>query len=161
MDKMSEVSYVFNYSPKRRKCRTFSKAGILLDTVSNFQFLVSLVVTRNILDYIRPATVLLQRREIDILEGYNIINTLIKTLNDTRTDVDSKHEDWYNETLDIANSLNIEEKMPRIAVNSKYRENNPSTCPSDYYKKVLTIPALDHMIKDLPRKTKCVYRRLL
>ena len=61
--------------------------------------------------------------------------------------VDSKHEDWY-ETLDIANSLNVEEKMPRLAVYSKYSENNPSTCPSDYYKKVLTIPALDHMIKE-------------
>ena len=74
---MEEIS--FN-KEKSDNNETSSKAGSQLSTVSNFQFLVSLVVTRNILDYIRPAIILLQRCEIDLLEGYNLSNTLIKTL---------------------------------------------------------------------------------
>ena len=101
---------------------------------------VCLVVSRHVFNYSRPATVKLQMKERDILEGYKLIEALLSTTNHDINDIDHYHQLWYDEALNLATILNVEEKMPRIPQVSIYRDNLPAESPFLYYKYSLTLP---------------------
>ena len=53
-----------------------------------------------------------------------------------RNQIDYDHDKWYNEAVSLAAKVDIEESMPRIA------DTNDA---SEYYKRTITIPVLDHL----------------
>ena len=55
---------------------TSATASSYLKAITFFQFIACLVVSRHVLNYSRPATVKLQMKERDILEGYKLIEVL-------------------------------------------------------------------------------------
>jgi len=59
-------------------------------------------------------------KERDILEGYNLIETLRSTIKHELNNNDTKHNLWYNEALELAKELGTEEKMPRFPKTSIY-----------------------------------------
>ena len=79
-------------------------------------------------------------KERDILEGYKLIGVLRSTINHVINDIDHYHQLWYDETLNLATNLNVEEKMPRIPQVSIYCENPPAESPCLYYKYSLMLP---------------------
>lgn len=56
-------------------------------------------------------------------------------------------EKWYNRAVRIAKGVNAVPAMPRI--NNIHRANTPADKVSDYYRRVVTIPMLDHVLNDL------------
>ena len=93
-----------------------------------------LVVSRHVFNYSRPATVKLQMKECDILEEYALIEVLRSTTNHVINDIDHYHQLWYDEALNLATILNVEEKMPRISQVSIHCDNPPAESPCLYYK---------------------------
>ena len=59
---------------------TVAKAQVLLNHVTNFNFIVTLVVTRKVFDYTHPVTELLQAKSNDIVKGFDLIGSLIDLL---------------------------------------------------------------------------------
>ena len=59
---------------------TVSKAQVLLNHVTDFNFIVTLVVTRNVFDYTHPVTELLQAKSNDIVKGFDLLSSLIDLL---------------------------------------------------------------------------------
>ena len=55
----------------------------------------------------------------------------------------------YMSALEIATKVGVDESMPRISRGQQHRSNVPSSGPSEYYKRVLTIPTLDHLITEM------------
>ena len=53
-----------------------SDASSLLTLISRFDFVVALVITRNILDLTLPETQLLQGKSIDVMDGIHLIDSL-------------------------------------------------------------------------------------
>ena len=70
-----------------------------------------------------PATVKLQSKESDILAGYKMIKVLRNTVQHVRNNIDSKHDIWYGEALKLANTLQVNESMPRINRRQIFRAN--------------------------------------
>ena len=128
---------------------TSSQALSFFNDLSNFEFIVSLVITRNVLSLTHGVTVLLQDRSIDIMDNISHINNLKNTMMNCRNQVDLYHGKWYKEALDLAEKVGVEEKMKRVVKRQTLRDNQPSTGPLDYYKKSITIPLLDHVINEL------------
>ena len=54
-----------------------AKLQIHLNHVTNFNFIVTLVVTRKVFDYTRSVTELLQAKSNDIVKGFDLIGSLI------------------------------------------------------------------------------------
>ena len=71
-------------------------ASSYLKAITRFQFIVCLVVSRHVLNYSRPATVKLQMKERNILEGYKLIEVLPSTINHVINDIDHYHQLWYD-----------------------------------------------------------------
>ena len=111
--------------------------------LTRFPFLISLTVTKEVLCYTKALSVKLQGRYVDVVQAYHEVSFVQETLHSAREDVDSFHTRIYTSALYIASKVNIQESIPRKTGRQQHRGNVPSTSPSEYFKRQLTIPALD------------------
>ena len=93
----------FNYDTSRQAVGFFHQ-------IANFEFLVTLVITRSLLDLTLPVTKLLQNKTIDVMDSLDLIQTLKNVLTQTRNDVDYYHDIWYKEALSLCEKVGIEEE---------------------------------------------------
>ncbi len=126
-----------------------TKANGLYASCTNFQFIITIIITCNILNYTLEATRKLQRREIDIVKGYAEIDRIIATVVSTRENINQKHREWYEEAERFADSVNITPSMPRTCSRQLLRDNQPADTPEDYYRRTVSIPFLDHVNNEL------------
>ena len=56
---------------------------------------------------------------------------------------------WYSQAVTLAAKIDIAECMPRPAGRQNNRDNHPASDASEYFKRVITIPILDHLNSDL------------
>ena len=124
---------------------TITKASSLYKLISDFPFIVTLVIITNMLDYTMPLTRRLQERQIDVVKCNNYINQLRTDIQNLRINIDEMHAKWYNEAIELASKSSTVESVPRVCNTQIYRENHPSETPSDYYKHAVTIQFLDHL----------------
>jgi hypothetical protein len=126
-----------------------SDASSLLTLVSRFDFVVALVITRNIIDLNLPVTQLLQGKTIDVMDGIHLIETLKNDVTELGNLVYSFYETWYEEALELAQQVDVEEWKPRTVGRQTTRANVPSDSISDCYKFIITIPLIDHLKSSL------------
>lgn len=126
-----------------------SDAQSLLLALTHFPFIVALVIAKDVLAYTKALRVKLQGRYVDIVRAYNNITFVKTTLQCARDDVDTVHARMYETALEIAMKVGVDESMPRTTMRQRHRTNVPSSNPSEYYKRVLTIPTLDHRITEM------------
>ena len=72
--------------------QTSSKAGSLFKLVDDFEFIVTLVITRSILDYLLPVTRKLQAKDLDVAPSMDLIQNLKLTIENLRNTVENYHE---------------------------------------------------------------------
>jgi hypothetical protein len=121
-------------------------------SLSRFSFIVVLIVTKEVLGYTKGLSVKLQGRYIDIVKAHQCVNLVHETLKDARRDIDPFHDNIYATALSLASDLNVEESRPRTTVRQQNRGNIPSSSTSEYYKRLLTIPILDHLILEVSER---------
>ena len=66
-----------------------------------------------------------------------------------REDIDNVHARMYDRALRIASKVNVQESVPRTTNRQQHRSNTPALTASEYYKRVVTIPAMDHLISEI------------
>ena len=81
---------------------TSAHAGAFFKLLTSFNFIVALVITRNILDLTLPVTQLLQAKSNDIMDGIHLIESQTNVVYLTRANVDSYHAGWYEKALTLA-----------------------------------------------------------
>ena len=69
-----------------------------------------------------------------------------------RNTVDIFHKKCYSDIVELACKLVIEQCKPRTSKLQRNRKNIPSELISDYFKKVVTIPLLDHLTAETERR---------
>ena len=129
---------------------TSAKATSFYKLMTSFDFLSSLVITRSILDLTLPVTLLLQGPAIDIADATHLIESLKRLI--CCNTVDTFHKKCYSDIVELACKVGIEECKPRTSKLQRNRNNIPSESISDYFKKVLTIPLLDHLTVEIERR---------
>ena len=115
----------------------------------NFQFIVTLVIVKYILNLTRPATVKLQSKEMDLLSTEQEISSLRKALENMQANIDHHHQTLYQEAVSLAADVGIEPSQPRIVQRQIHRSNCPASTPLDYYRINLTRVFLDHSLSQL------------
>ena len=92
-------------------------------------------------------------KDQSIVEAYESISTVVATLNSIRVNnIDHYHEQWYNTAVRLAEGVNTVPAMPRISTIQFHRANTPADKVSDYYRRVVIIPMLDHVLNDLKER---------
>ena len=141
------------YSPPSDWNReTRSDAQSLLLAMSQFPFIVALVLAQKVLAYTNGLSVKLQGRYFDVVRAHDDIELVKATLKGVRSRVDDFHTNMYQQALVLSDSISVVEVAPRHVSRQQHRQNIPSDNVSDYYKRNLTIPLLDHLNNELDNR---------
>ena len=135
------VSTVHHQTGIGRHVRTLSRCYWL----SQFSFNVALMPTQNILAYTKGLSVKLQGCYTDVVHAHREIETVKATIRGVRSKVDTFHSQVYEQVLILSRSIEVIETAPRQASTQQHWQNISSSNISDYYKRTLTIPLLDHL----------------
>ena len=111
--------------------------------------MVALVVSQEILAYTKGLSVKLQGRYVDVVQAHRDIELVKTTIKGVPSRVDDFHSQVYQQVLVLSQSIDVAEAAPRQANRQQHRQNIPSDNISDYYKRNLTIPILDHLSNEL------------
>ena len=117
--------------------------------VTNIDFLSALQLTQHTLSYIRGITISLQAESKDIVEAVGEINQVIDALQSARDDVDDLHKDYFKEVERMCEEVGVEPAIPRRCGRQQHWANMPAENTSDYFKRVITIPFLDHLLVEM------------
>ena len=85
------------------------------------------------------------------MDGIHLINSLKDNIILMRNSVDRYHNIWYEEALQLAIKVGLEESKSRTVGRQTARANHPFKTISEYYKRTITIPFYEYAIEnDLP-----------
>ena len=79
-------------------------------------------------------------------DASHLLDFLKRLILSKRNTLDEFHKNYYRIILEIASKVSINETKPRTVAFQKNRNKVPSESVSDYFKKVVTIPRLDHLL---------------
>ena len=155
----------FSVNPKSTiNADTSIKVQALLTHISNFNFIVSLVITRKVFDFTHSVTALLQAKSNDVINRFELIGFLIDLLSNIRINIDKYHDEWCSEACKLAQKINVNESVPRTCVRQMVRENFLAKSLSHYYRLSLSIPLIDTVLSELKRRfegnQKCIFEGL-
>lgn len=87
-------------------------------------------------------------RALDVVGALKEVKTVHETLKDKRQMVDDFHSQAFKEAAAIGETVGIVPSIPRLCSRQTRRNNTPADTPEDYYKRVITIPFLDHLLQE-------------
>ena len=131
---------------------TSAKATSFYKLMTCFDFHSSLVITRSTLNLTLPVTTFLQGPAIDIADATHLIESLKSLICCKLGTVETFHKKCYSDIVEIACEVGIEKCKPRTSKLQRNLNNIPSESVSDYFKKVVTIPLLDHLTVEIERR---------
>ena len=111
-----------------------------------FQIIVIVVIVKKILSYTRGLTKKRQGIERDLAKVMDYVKLLKETLKELRGNIDTQHAIWYQESLTLAKEVDVKENIKRKCRTHWYRDNYDEGFWEEYYKKLVSIPFLDHLI---------------
>ncbi len=138
-----------NSSPAEWNRETRSEAQSFLLALSQFLFIVTLIITKTILGYTRGLAVKLQGRYMDAVCAHRDIESVKRLLKGCRSNINDFHKRVYQQATRLGELVDVTESSPRLAGRQQHRQNIPATTPTDYFKLNITIPLLDHIITEL------------
>ncbi|XP_018496236.1 52 kDa repressor of the inhibitor of the protein kinase-like [Galendromus occidentalis] len=123
-------------------------AYTLLNTVCNFDFLISLYTIESFASLLLPLSVNLQKKELDIFGALRIVDTVLSVLKERRGEAGSVFSGVFGEATKFSDSIDIEIKMPRVCHRQAHRENHTVNSPEDYFRTSTYIPYIDALITE-------------
>ncbi len=123
-------------------------ASTLLQAIITTEFLSALVITNGCLQYLRGLTISLQEEAKDIVQAVSEIKTVTSSLEQVRENVDSYHSRWFETISEMCREVGVIPSMPRICSHQHHRANTPASDPSEYFRRNITVPILDHLLAE-------------
>ncbi|XP_071577285.1 52 kDa repressor of the inhibitor of the protein kinase-like [Temnothorax nylanderi] len=121
------------------------KANCLYCVATSPIFLLCLFIISKYSEILGPISVLLQNKQINLLECQNHIKRLISILHKERNEFNS----IFIECEKFSRSIGVEIKIPRIVSRQTKRANYSIEDPKEYYKLSLFLPYIDSLISSL------------
>ena len=131
---------------------TVKKASSFLDGITEFQFIATLIIAKHILSTTQILSKSLQYRNAQDTDRTGMgpcKNNTDKRVKEIRQDVDKHHATWFSESTVMAEKVGEEPRIPRRCARQIHRNNVPATTPSEYYKRAISIPMLDHLESEI------------
>lgn len=128
------------------------KAHILLQSVCQFQFLISLCIISKLLSYTYNLSEYLQSSSIDLANAVNKVADIIAVLQGMRENNEVIFTSIYNDAKSLAESENIDVTKPRVCKIQKNRANTPHKTTEEYYRLTLFLPYVDDLICSLKER---------
>ena len=107
------------------------------------------VITNSCLKYLNALTASLQAEVKDIVAAVSEIDNVSAALQEVRENIDTYHTEWFLIITDMLSEVGVEPSTPRRCGRQTQRSNVPADTPSEYFRRIISIPVLDHLISEL------------
>ncbi|CAG2239250.1 unnamed protein product [Mytilus edulis] len=144
----------------------------LLNTITEFGFIIVFMIIYQGLSALAGISVGLQRKALDVYDAFSKVDLVKSSYNSLRTNIDGRFGVWFSQATRIAERVGVTPGMPRLAAQrrpgggmSVYRPNADlaidcgctitlSSLPcihhiEDYFRQNYAIPFVDHIITEL------------
>ena len=91
------------------------EATQFLKSLTKFEFVIGMIAMYRLLHPIARITQKFQGRKIDVLDTYQNVNTCIEGIQLLRENVDQESDVIFKQAVRMADQLNIEPNIPRVA----------------------------------------------
>ncbi|XP_033001876.1 52 kDa repressor of the inhibitor of the protein kinase [Lacerta agilis] len=142
LDSINDTSVRWNSSVASRAC-TLSTA------LSDFDFVVTVVVIKNILSFTRAFGKNLQGQTSDVFFAASSLTAVLHSLNEVMENIEVYHEFWFEEATTLATKLDLPVKLPGKFSRAQQGSLDSEITPENYYKEALSIPTMEHIIQEL------------
>ena len=88
-----------------------SLAQALLNDLSNFPFIATLVVTSKIFDFSHSVIELLQAKSNDVVVVSDLIASLIDLISNAKVNIDFLFAEWYMHALELLQKVRVDETI--------------------------------------------------
>nr|XP_033804979.1 52 kDa repressor of the inhibitor of the protein kinase isoform X2 [Geotrypetes seraphini] len=126
-----------------------SQAFILSNGLTDFDFIVTIVVLKNALSFTRAFGKNLQGLTSDVFIAASSLTAVLHSLNEVMENIEVYHEFWFEEATNLATKLDIQIKLPGRFRRSQHGNLEPEIVSENYYKEALSIPTVEHIIQEL------------
>ena len=126
-----------------------SSANGLRHTFTSFDHIAAFILSKELLEPIRPIAESLQGRLQEVYFGFKKVDEVTKFYHELRKKVETEHSRIYTNAKKLATDVGSKEEMPRVIHGRQTRSNPDVTCPYDYWRTTITIPFLDSIIMEL------------
>ncbi|XP_068187615.1 THAP domain containing 12a isoform X2 [Antennarius striatus] len=116
--------------------------------LANFEFIMALVVLKNIMTLTQAFGKNVQGTVIDTHFATTSLKAVLHSLQEVSDNIDVYHEFWTDEAVNLATAMEIPVKVPR-SVLRKHQSQSGIIRPEIYYKDHLSVPVVNHIIKEI------------
>ena len=95
----------------------------------------------------RPETP--EKRDLDVYEASTNSNSVTDDLQDIRDNIKDIWSEWFDLAVSTAANVGVVPSIPRRTNQHQHCDNLPAQTPSDYYKRAVAIPFLDHLQSEM------------
>lgn len=131
--------------------KTVVAANGLLSMYKSFSFILSFVVTMNIMAIIKSLSIKLQCRTNDIVYAYNKVTVVVDELTAIRVNDQIIHT-WYVQSETVAAEVDVIPVVPRTTGRQCHRDNPEHATAEEYYRRAITLPLLDNVIQQMKER---------
>lgn len=127
-----------------------SKAGAYRIAIMQFGFIVCLVAIEHVLSGLMPLSKMLQNKSCDLIEAVKEANVITRQVTDERNDP-AVWDVLYAKAVEMAEAVDVQPSRPRAPNNRRqqHRQNAPADTVSDYWKRNMYLPFVDHLVTEL------------
>ncbi|KAF3824274.1 hypothetical protein GH733_008559 [Mirounga leonina] len=125
------------------------RAFVLCSAVTDFDFIVTIVVLKNVLSFTRAFGKNLQGQTSDVFFAASSLTAVLYSLNEVMENIEVYHEFWFEEATDLATKLDIQMKLPGKFRRAQQGNLESQLTSESYYKETLSVPTVEHIIQEL------------
>jgi len=96
------------------------------------------------LSVLKPLSVKLQKRDLDVYKAYTSSYNVTDDLQDIRDTIEDIRTKWFDLAVTTAANVGVVPSIPRWTNQQRRRDNVPAQTLSDHHKRAVAIPLLDH-----------------
>ncbi|KAM8977687.1 52 kDa repressor of the inhibitor of the protein kinase [Pelodytes ibericus] len=126
-----------------------SHAFVLSSALSDFDFIISVVILKNSLSFTRAFGKNLQGQTSDVYSAANSLTAVLHTLNEVMENIEVYHEFWFEEATTLASKLDIPVKLPGRFRRMQHINLQADLTAESFYKEALSMPTIQHIIQGL------------
>ena len=113
------------------------------------EFINALFITNSFLTYLLSLTCSLQAEAKNIVQAVTEVKHITTALKDIQENISVHHSKWSTVIEQMCDLAAIDPCLPCICAHQRNRSNTPAQIPCDYYRRVISIPLVDHLISEL------------
>lgn len=123
------------------------EAMVISKALTDFEFLMTLIVLKNITALTKAFGKNMQGNAADISFAANSLPAVIQSIKEVADNIDVYHEFWYEEALNVAAAVDVPVRVPRSFV----RKHSESVAiqPENYYKENVSLAVVQGIYQEL------------